>query len=154
MRFPKVIAHRGYQRQFPENTMSAIRGAVECGAMFFEIDVHLTADRVPVLLHDDNLQRMCGSERAVHETGSSDLLQYAAAESSRLGDRFLDEPVATLKQCGDFLATQPHVSAFVELKAAAAEHFCPQVVAERVIDSLSGVLEQCVFISFSTDLLR
>ena len=154
MRIPKVIAHRGYQRQFPENTMSAIRGAVECGAMFFEIDIHLSADRVPVLSHDDNLWRMCGIGYAVHETTIGELQQYAASESSRLGERFLAEPVATLAQVGEFLALHPQVTAFVELKASAARHFGPQIVVGQVLDALPDVLDQCVFISFDTDLLR
>lgn len=51
------IAHRGARSLAPENTLSAARKALECGADMWECDVALTADGIPVILHDDNLRR-------------------------------------------------------------------------------------------------
>jgi len=154
MRIPQVIAHRGYQRRFPENTMSAIRAAVAGGAMFVEIDVQLTADHVPVLLHDVTLDRMCGIDRPIHEVDSRELSQFRAAESGRLGTQFSNEPVATLKQCCEFLMTQPDVQLFVELKDSAARLESDQFVVESVLNDLQPVLGQCVCISFTRSLLQ
>lgn len=53
----RIIAHRGAASLAPENTMAAIRKACEAGAHMFEIDVHLSADGVPVVIHDDTLER-------------------------------------------------------------------------------------------------
>ena len=50
-RRPQAIAHRGYKAKFPENTMGAMRGAVEVGAQGLETDLHLTRDGVVVLSH-------------------------------------------------------------------------------------------------------
>jgi glycerophosphoryl diester phosphodiesterase len=52
----KLIAHRGYQRHYPENSPLAIEKAIECGALFFEIDVQFSADGIPLLYHDDHLK--------------------------------------------------------------------------------------------------
>jgi phosphatidylglycerol phospholipase C len=52
--FPQVIAHRGYNAKFPENTMAAFKAAVEVGAHALETDVHLTSDGVVVLSHVRN----------------------------------------------------------------------------------------------------
>jgi glycerophosphoryl diester phosphodiesterase len=53
-----VVAHRGVHTTAPENTLPAIAAAVEAGADAVEIDVRLTRDRVPVLLHPYYLQEV------------------------------------------------------------------------------------------------
>ncbi|MDG3440292.1 glycerophosphoryl diester phosphodiesterase [Nitrospirillum amazonense] len=54
---PRLIGHRGAARHAPENTLSGIRMAATQGAKWVEVDVKLTADLVPVLMHDDDLDR-------------------------------------------------------------------------------------------------
>jgi len=51
-----LVAHRGWQRRYPENTLPAIKGALDAGARYIEVDVQLSADGVPVLFHDRTLQ--------------------------------------------------------------------------------------------------
>lgn len=46
-----IVAHRGVHDEFPENTLDAFRRAVELGADAIELDVRLTADRVPIVIH-------------------------------------------------------------------------------------------------------
>jgi glycerophosphoryl diester phosphodiesterase len=53
---PPVIAHRGARAKAPENTLAAIRQAHEDGATWFETDVKLMRDGVPILMHDDTLE--------------------------------------------------------------------------------------------------
>lgn len=55
-----VIAHRGIWNNAPENSLLAIRRAIEAGYDVVEIDVRRTADGQFVLLHDDTLERMAG----------------------------------------------------------------------------------------------
>ena len=43
-----LIAHRGWQRRYPENTLAAIEGAITAGALHIEIDVQLSRDGVPM----------------------------------------------------------------------------------------------------------
>jgi len=54
---PPLIAHRGASASAPENTLAAIRLAREEGATWTEFDVKLTEDGVPILMHDDTLDR-------------------------------------------------------------------------------------------------
>ena len=58
-----VIAHRGASAELPENTLPALRSALELGARHLGFDVQLSADRQPVLLNDSSLQRIAGVER-------------------------------------------------------------------------------------------
>lgn len=63
--YPRLIAHRGAGRSAPENTLSAFRKGAACGFLMMEYDVKLSADDVPILLHDDTLERTSnGSGRA------------------------------------------------------------------------------------------
>lgn len=60
-----VVAHRGDSLRYRENTLAAIRSAVEAGADRVEIDVVTTRDGVSVVNHDHTLQRLWGDPRAV-----------------------------------------------------------------------------------------
>lgn len=62
-------AHRGLhdnKSDAPENSMAAIRKAVESG-YGIEFDVQLTRDRIPVVFHDESLKRVCGVEGNVRD---------------------------------------------------------------------------------------
>jgi len=54
---PLVIGHRGASADAPENTIAAFELALEQGADGIELDVHLTADGQPVVIHDFTLER-------------------------------------------------------------------------------------------------
>lgn len=53
----RLVSHRGYNAIAPENTMSAFQKSYEYGYKYVETDVTFTADGVPVLLHDDSIDR-------------------------------------------------------------------------------------------------
>ena len=57
---PLVAAHRGAHKNFPENSLAAIREAARLGAAFAEVDVRHTRDGVLVLMHDSNAMRTTG----------------------------------------------------------------------------------------------
>jgi len=52
-----VIAHRGGAEIFPENTIPAFLGSAKLGADILEMDVHRTADGIPVVIHDETVDR-------------------------------------------------------------------------------------------------
>lgn len=56
-RRPLIIGHRGYPTMAPENTLPSFKLALLAGADFVELDYHLTKDGVPLVIHDDTLDR-------------------------------------------------------------------------------------------------
>ena len=96
MHFPDLVAHRGWARNYPENTLSAVDAAITAGARFVEIDVQLSSDAFPVLFHDRDLARMCGVKGAVHERTLSELRALACAETARFGSKFASEGIARI----------------------------------------------------------
>ncbi len=57
LKLPKLIGHRGVKDLCPENTLQSILKAFDLGLSFVEIDVKISKDRVPILLHDDTFDR-------------------------------------------------------------------------------------------------
>jgi len=53
----QVIAHRGASKFVPENTMVAFQKAHDLGCPYIECDVGLTQDNIPIIIHDDTLER-------------------------------------------------------------------------------------------------
>ncbi len=70
---PRLAAHRGAASQAPENSLAAIRLAFASGADGVEVDVRLSADRVPVLCHDEDTRRVAGVARRVAEQTAAEL---------------------------------------------------------------------------------
>ncbi|MEW2167304.1 glycerophosphodiester phosphodiesterase [Streptomyces sp. NPDC007084] len=73
MRTVTAVAHRGDPYRVRENTIDSLRSALRQGADAVEIDVRLTRDRTPVLLHDDTLNRLWGHDRPLRSLSSDEV---------------------------------------------------------------------------------
>ena len=62
-----IIAHRGFSEKLPENTFPAFDLAIGLGFHNLELDVQLTKDKIPVIIHDSNLLRTTGVNDLVSE---------------------------------------------------------------------------------------
>jgi len=85
-------AHRGLHdnaRRIPENSISAIRSAVEHG-YGIEFDVHLTKDLIPVVFHDDSLLRICGVNARLRDYTYEELQQFSLLGTSERIPAFTD----------------------------------------------------------------
>jgi glycerophosphoryl diester phosphodiesterase len=148
---PEFVAHRGYPRRFPENTLSSIEGAIAAGAVYVEVDVQLTRDLVPVLFHDENIRRVCGLEGTISHYTFEELRRFSASEPGRFGTRYAHERIPALAEFAALLARHPHVGAFVELKREALDNFGTETVLARAVRDLQPVQARCVLISFALE---
>jgi glycerophosphoryl diester phosphodiesterase len=101
VRTVEITAHRGSSTKAPENTLSALRLAIEDQAEFAEVDVQRTQDGVLVLFHDGDLQRVAGrahrlSQMTLDELREVDVGRWFSAA-------FRDERVPTLQQTIDLV---------------------------------------------------
>ncbi|MBK7874562.1 MAG: glycerophosphodiester phosphodiesterase [Planctomycetes bacterium] len=150
---PKLVAHRGYARRFPENTLAAVEGAIHAGAHFVEIDVQLTSDGYPVLFHDRTTERMCGEPGSIGERTLAQVRELSCHEPGTFGAQFQSEGIASLGAFAQLLRKHPQVRAFVEVKRAALERFGNERVLERVLHAIEPARHQCSLISFSLPFL-
>ena len=153
MALPLLVAHRGYTRHYPENTIVGLEAAIRAGARFVEVDVQLTRDGVPVLFHDRGLGRICGAEGAVHDYDLEDLRRLRASDFGRFGYKFAQVRIGTLAELRELLQQHPRVTAFIELKRESIERFGENVVLGRVLQELKPVQPQCVLISYALETL-
>jgi glycerophosphoryl diester phosphodiesterase len=91
-----VIAHRGDSVHYPENTLKSIRAAFDLGADAVEVDVRLSRDGVPMVFHDDTL------ERTTNARGAFARLSVREAQSldagSWMSPRFVGARIPTLEE--------------------------------------------------------
>ncbi|MBN2051949.1 hypothetical protein JW756_00420 [Candidatus Woesearchaeota archaeon] len=71
-----IIAHRGFSGKYPENTLLAIRKAVELGVDWIEIDVWLTSDHNMVVIHDHKLNRTTAGKGWILKKPFSEIRKY------------------------------------------------------------------------------
>ena len=145
----ELVAHRGYAARYPENTRESLAAAVRAGARFLEFDVQLSADGVPVLLHDVTLERTAGQLGSVFELNTAQLSRIEVNETARLGPAFIGVRIPLLQDAVADLMAWPGVTAFVELKPQSLAHFGIGYMLDRVLEALAPVLDACVVISFS-----
>lgn len=91
----KGVAHRGYPKKFPENTLSSFQAALDLGYTHLELDVQLTKDGVPVVFHDWTLERMTDGTGNLRDYTLSELKWLRVAGSEQIPT--LEEALCLLK---------------------------------------------------------
>lgn len=84
-----AVAHRGDPYRARENTLPSIRSALERGADAVEIDVRVTRDGVPVLLHDATLQRLWGHDLRLDRLSHEELTELTGGGVPTLREALL-----------------------------------------------------------------
>lgn len=143
-----VVAHRGGALFAPENTLAALRGAIESGADYAEIDVRRTRDGVLVLMHDRSLRRTAGADLFVSEADFAEVRALDAG--SWFSDRFRGEPVPTLEEA--IALSRGKIGLMIELKPDGD----PSPLVEDAVGLIRryGVERDCILVSSSRQVLR
>ncbi|MFJ7151796.1 glycerophosphodiester phosphodiesterase [Streptomyces sp. NPDC100445] len=123
-----AVAHRGDPYRFRENTTDSLRSALDRGADAVEIDVRLTRDGVPVLLHDDTLQRLWSVERPLRSLSAEEVRGLTAGGVPTLAEALAatGEARVMLDLCGrpDRRTAQRVVDVVREHGAGDRVHYC------------------------------
>jgi glycerophosphoryl diester phosphodiesterase len=158
---PLIIGHRGASGRLPENTLAAFRGAFDDGADGIELDVRLSADGVPVVIHDSTMTRTTGLAWRVGDRTSGELAATIARNPASRR-RALAGPVSpaasnglgvpTLEEALD-LARSRRGIVYVELKGASATVVEFEQSVARVLRR-HAQFERVVVLSFNHAALR
>ncbi|MFD1039210.1 glycerophosphodiester phosphodiesterase [Virgibacillus byunsanensis] len=92
----KIIAHRGASKLAPENTMPAFKLAYRLDAEGIETDVHLTKDNIPVLIHDELVNRTTNGTGYIKDYTYDQLKQLDAG--SWFNSKFAGTTILTLEE--------------------------------------------------------
>ncbi len=135
----EITAHRCGAALAPENTVAAVRKAIEARADWAELDVQRTADGAIVVLHDADLVRVGGLQRRVAECTLSQIKSIDVG--SRFSGEFSGERVPTLDEL--ITAAGDRIQLNIELKPNGPADVAPLVHA--VLESLrrAGITRRC-----------
>ncbi len=138
----EVTAHRGASWFYPENTMSAFQGAIDAGADWIELDVHLSKDGQIFVMHDTNFKRTTGVNAKAWE------LTYAEIEKLDAGsffnESFAGEKIPLLQEV-IALAKENDVRLNIEIKPSTEEEGLEEKLVSLIQEE--NFEEQCVVTS-------
>ena len=154
VRPPALIAHRGYALRYPENTLESFTAAIAAGARYIEFDIQLTADGIPVVMHDADFWRTARVDKSVMDLTLDQVKDIWVTETERFGPEFRDVVVPTLAQTVALIQKHPALTAFVEIKVESVRRFGTDHVVERVMDAIEPALSQCAVISFDPENIK
>ena len=142
---PLTIGHRGSDLGV-ENTLEAVKGAIDSGADFAEVDIQLTKDQVPVAAHDDNLSRMAGRFKNINSLTLEEL------QSISLSQYGMEGHVPTLEEL--LRLSKGKIRLLIELKAVSGKE------REILVDQILALIEKydfekdCILMSLDFDLIQ
>ena len=110
---PKLIGHRGVRGLAPENTLQSIKKAIELNIKWVEIDVKISKDHIPFLLHDNDLNRTTSGNGSPLHYRYSELYKLDAGSWFDKKHKNLYPP--TLKEVLD-LCSKKNIGVNIELK--------------------------------------
>ena len=131
--FPVIVAHRGASATRPENTLASFEEAIALGAQIVELDVRLSRDGVPVLMHDAVVDRTTDGTGLVHELTADELAALRAG------------PDATVPRFAEVLeAVSGRAALAVEIKNIPGDPgFDP--AGEPIVEAVHAELERAAF---------
>ena len=140
------MAHRGYPGMHAENSLASFQSAIDRGFAYLELDVHLSRDGVPMVFHDETLQRMTGEDGRIQDYICADLQHLQLPGGERIPT--LEEALGLargkirveieLKQAGDrhpgleeaVLAVVDRLEVYDEVFVASFDHYSIQRLRE------------------------
>ena len=138
----KLVAHRGDPFNYPENTVEGLNAAAAAGASFAELDIQYTADFVPLLYHDPDLQKISGDPRVLTETPWDEIRHLPANHSDRFGTSFDQTRISTLADLVDASENWSELSLFIELKIDSINHFGSERIVDNVLEHISDLVSR------------
>ncbi|WNB93624.1 glycerophosphodiester phosphodiesterase [Bacillus sp. NEB1478] len=140
-----IFAHRGSNKDCPENTMAAFKKAYEDGADGIELDVQLSKDGIPVIIHDEKIDRTTNKNGKVADFTYEELLEIDAG--SWFSKSFSNEHIPSLEMFLQWIAPLP-LLLNVELKNNEIEY---KGLEEKTLELLRyyGMEKRTVISSFN-----
>jgi glycerophosphoryl diester phosphodiesterase len=139
------VAHRGFSAVAPENTLAAVREAIEAGASGCEFDVYACSDGTVVLMHDKTVDRTTNGTGLVAELTVDQLRRLDAGSWKH--SRYTGEPVPTLTEALRLLKDSG-CRAVIEIKM--------EGISKRVVQDIRALdmVNQVAVIAFSQTVVR
>lgn len=153
----RSINHRGYSTA-PENTLPAYRLSKRMGFDYAECDVSMTSDRVPVLLHDDTINRTARNADGTAISGTVNIGDITYEQALQYdfgiwkGAAYAGTKIPTFEQF-IVLCRNVGLHPYIELKVAGG-YTASEIQSMVDVVKNNGMAGKVTWISFSADLLQ
>jgi glycerophosphoryl diester phosphodiesterase len=144
---PCLIANRGNTADYPENTLPALRSALDLGVQYLKIDVQLAADYTPILLRPNRLRQADNMETSVFNLTAEELAKIRIKVQSRFGQRAVDVGIPTLAQTSLLLTAYPTSVTFVDIQQESLQRFGYQTTLDAITRSARNVIDRIILVS-------
>lgn len=136
----KIIAHRGFSRDYPENTRLAFEKALDAGADGIETDLQLSLDNVPVLFHDDTLKRITALDKKPGELTLAELQSLDAG--SWFDPRYKNERIPSLDELLQLCDARAILILEIKYTPSTYKRLCEEI-ERRIRDKCDWVEVSC-----------
>ena len=139
---------------YPENSLLALRAAAELGFSYLELDIQLSKDLKPIVMHDENIVRTTGINKNVYTTTANELNSHQVLTSLQndVANELLR--IARLKDVVKLLNNYPNITLFVEIKRQSIDKFDLHTVVDATLKDLSNAKFKLVIISFVKEVIE
>lgn len=141
-----VIAHRGASAYAPENTHSAFKLAIDMQSEMIELDLLLSKDGVPVVIHENGLERTTGIAGLVSNHTLDELRNFETG--SWFSDEFNQEPFPTLEEVLAY--SKERIAVNIEIKHESVTDSLEGGIVEKALELVKNVdmEDEVIFSSF------
>lgn len=147
----EIIAHRGASKFVPENTMASFQKAHELGCRFIECDIALTQDQIPILIHDDTL------DRTTNARGRIENYPYAYIANLDAGSWFNSEYAnLTIPTLEEVLLWHEKTRGWINFEIKSVEIEKVELTVSTILEVLqrASYSQQIVFSSFQYEIMQ
>ena len=141
-----VIAHRGVSGSYPENTLSAFQAAIDIRAEMVELDVSISEDGIPVVVHDRTVDRTTDFEGDVQSFSVEELKRMEVG--AWFSEEFRGEEFPTLRESLELMKGQIAVN--IEIKTEAVSDEIQGGVVDKALQIVKDLdmISSVIFSSF------
>ena len=150
----RLVAHRGFSSDYPENTLLSIERAFQAGAIHVEFDVQFSRDAVPIVVHDVNLARISGQDVEISSLNAAEASRMSAAHNTKFGEKFQGLTIPTLHDVIELFSQWRGRKLFLEIKRSGLKSFGNEIVVQNILGEIESVLQDVTLISFDHNVLR
>lgn len=124
----KIIAHRGFSAIAPENTLIAFQKAIDCGADYFELDIHKTKDDSIVVIHNESVDKTSSNNMKgeISEMTYNDLTEVKVGYTKKFGEKYKNERIPTLREALEL--AKGKIKVCIEIKVYGVEKEVVKIV--------------------------
>ena len=150
----RLVAHRGDMTTYPENSVLALNNAAILGFQYLELDIQLSKDLIPIVIHDSDLKRTAGVDKKVWELTSDEIESTPLLCPDNLAKERELLFVPSFSQVIEHINQFSKLNVFIEIKKESVEQFGLETVVNQILAVQEKAKFNVIIISFLSSVIE